>query len=563
MRCADFGPTPGQAAELVDERLDRRFVRAAHASAEQPSRESPRLPRSRPPVTPPRLSLCSSCARRRPSPTAASTRSSSISTSSGSTTSGAMLHRLHLAGAGDDDLHHAAARRALDRRLGQRVLRRGHVGLHLLHLLHHLVQSDHRCRAGIGGRPLDPSASALRRRQSRGTSSTTVAPRLWVMRLTESTAGTVGAIVDQLGEVEHRRRRDGSVVGGARGDGRDAGRRRSRRARTGLNIMRAAELLRRARRGSLSASFWNRGIAARSCAFGTPNMMTPSSTASGCASCTAARGRRRELREDRGPRHDHVVEVDVAVPASTRRVGAGSARVRLGAAPARASAATGGRAGRPRSPARSSGERPAGASRPRAHPSPAASAPRRGRRRVAGRAARRVRAGRPARPAPGAACPPRAGPGAPARSRARGAGRRRRCRACRRPPARASRACARASARPAARPARRARSWSSSGTSTRTRPRADVSRNASRTVASRSSATRRGSCPASSSSPSATSAPATSSSATARSIAQRDRRTRCRRTARSTCSTSIAAVRDRLVEQRQRVAHRAGAAHGR
>src|SRR3954452_22419853 len=55
----------------------------------QPSRP-PRDPRSRPPVTPPRLSCCISCDRRRPSVTAASTRSSSISTSSGSTTSGAI-----------------------------------------------------------------------------------------------------------------------------------------------------------------------------------------------------------------------------------------------------------------------------------------------------------------------------------------------------------------------------------------------------------------------------------------------------------------------------------------
>ena len=96
------------------------------------------------------------------------------------------------------------------------------------------------------------------------------------------------------------------------------------------------------------------------------------------------------------------------------------------------------------------------------------------------------------------------------------------------------------------------------GASTRTRPRADVSRNASRTVTSRSSVSRRGSCPASSSSPSATSAPATSSSATAPRIARR--RSNALPTEQGADLLEVdAPVGDGLVEQRQRVAHRPGA----
>ena len=87
---------------------------------------------------------------------------------------------------------------------------------------------------------------------------------------------------------------------------------------------------------------------------------------------------------------------------------------------------------------------------------------------------------------------------------------------------------------------------------------ADVSRNASRTVARRSSVSRRGSCPASSSSPSATSAPATSSSATARRIASRPSNA-LPAEQRADLLDVDRAVGDGLVEQRQRVAHRAGA----
>src|SRR4051794_5301743 len=89
MRCADFGPTPGRRPSSSM----RAWTGAAYGLlTRQPSRppRSPSAPRSRPPVTPPRRSCCISWERRRPSLTAASTRSSSISTSSGSTTSAAM-----------------------------------------------------------------------------------------------------------------------------------------------------------------------------------------------------------------------------------------------------------------------------------------------------------------------------------------------------------------------------------------------------------------------------------------------------------------------------------------
>jgi hypothetical protein len=66
---------------------------------------------------------------------------------------GCDVHRLHVTRAGDDDLDHAATGRALDGGLGERVLRRGHVGLHLLHLLHHLVE-------------LAPAATSPRHRRS-------------------------------------------------------------------------------------------------------------------------------------------------------------------------------------------------------------------------------------------------------------------------------------------------------------------------------------------------------------------------------------------------------------
>ena len=65
-------------------------------------------------------------------------------------------HRLHLARAGDDHLHHPPTRRPLDRGLRERFLRGGHVGLHLLDLLHHLVDS-----AGTASRPLAAGLATL------------------------------------------------------------------------------------------------------------------------------------------------------------------------------------------------------------------------------------------------------------------------------------------------------------------------------------------------------------------------------------------------------------------
>ena len=110
---------------------------------------------------------------------------------------------------------------------------------------------------------------------------------------------------------------------------------------------------------------------------------------------------------------------------------------------------------------------------------------------------------------------------------------------------------------PAPSPSAARRAMSSSGTSTRTFPFADVRRNASRDVASRSSVRRRGSCPWSSSSPRPTSAPATSSSITLWSSATRPVTAEPPIRQRHLLDVERA-VRDRLVEQRQRVAHRAG-----
>ena len=181
-------------------------------------------------------------------------------------------HRLQLARAGDDHLHHPATRRSLDRGLRERLLRRGHVGLHLLDLLHHLVDS-----AGAASRPLAaglatlslrhraPTLAARRLdrlqarsladhrklprscdalapllptrtdRQSRGRSSTTVASRRLAMTLTESTASPLlSASTSSVRSTTRRRRAAPRRVGLGARRRRTAGvRRRTPRGRSG------------------------------------------------------------------------------------------------------------------------------------------------------------------------------------------------------------------------------------------------------------------------------------------------------------------------------------------
>ena len=124
----------GQPAELVDELLDRDLVEGRHPRQAAEAAEVEPAGDARP-----CFSACSSCARRSASLTAATTRSSSISTSSGSTTSGEIVTACSSPAPVTVAFTMPPPAEPSTVALGERVLRRGHVGLHLLHLPHHLV----------------------------------------------------------------------------------------------------------------------------------------------------------------------------------------------------------------------------------------------------------------------------------------------------------------------------------------------------------------------------------------------------------------------------------------
>ena len=90
MRCADFGPMPGQPAELVDQVLDRPGVDSA--TVRSPPRRPPRPPGPPPSTSPsPASGLASDLERRRPADArraARRARGPRASTSSGSTAAG-------------------------------------------------------------------------------------------------------------------------------------------------------------------------------------------------------------------------------------------------------------------------------------------------------------------------------------------------------------------------------------------------------------------------------------------------------------------------------------------
>ena len=92
-----------------------------------------------PDVTEPMRFCSSSRAIRMASFVAARIMSCRISTSSGSTAEGSILHFLQGQVSADLDRDHPAARRCFHYLLGQVLLGLGHVGLHLLDLLHHLL----------------------------------------------------------------------------------------------------------------------------------------------------------------------------------------------------------------------------------------------------------------------------------------------------------------------------------------------------------------------------------------------------------------------------------------
>ena len=93
-----------------------------------------------PPLTGPIFSSVSSRTASVPLCSAASTRSSSVSTSSASTAFGSILIDVHLAGAGQRDGDQPAAGGAGHLGLGELGLRVGDLLLHLLRLLHELLQ---------------------------------------------------------------------------------------------------------------------------------------------------------------------------------------------------------------------------------------------------------------------------------------------------------------------------------------------------------------------------------------------------------------------------------------
>ena len=172
----------------------------------------------------------------------------------------------------------------------------------------------------LGHRALRRVWGTGRRAQSRGISSTTVAPRLWVMSVTESTAGALLSSSTSSVEIEHRRRRE-------------VPRRERwvRPCRVGVEAVvgdrlehhAAAELLRE--RGAdvvgLLPEARQRGLVVRlrhpegDDAVGDRERLR-----------LAHRGacRRRQLGEDLGPGHDHVVDVDLAD--GSRRLGLGLGR---------------------------------------------------------------------------------------------------------------------------------------------------------------------------------------------------------------------------------------------
>ena len=154
MRCADFGPTPGQPTELVDQRLHHAFV-GVHGLSDPPRPPSIE-PRSMPPVTAPSFSRLQLLRLARRLDDRRDDEIFERLDVVGIDDARIDLDRAQLAVAGDRRPHDPAADRRVDRRVRERLLRGLHVGLHLLHLLEHV----HRVR-GRHGRPPSSAPPAL------------------------------------------------------------------------------------------------------------------------------------------------------------------------------------------------------------------------------------------------------------------------------------------------------------------------------------------------------------------------------------------------------------------
>src|SRR5215216_2347999 len=123
-------------------------------------------------------------------------------------------HGLDVAGARHDSRHLAATCGSFDEFGGQLVLRRGHVGLHLLHLAHHLVEL-----LLVRHVRLTPAYNYPRRlrrqRHSWWRSSTTVAPNDSVSRFVGPADSTPGGVALSSGSMAMSSCSSGSVTGGA------------------------------------------------------------------------------------------------------------------------------------------------------------------------------------------------------------------------------------------------------------------------------------------------------------------------------------------------------------
>ena len=298
-----------------------------------------------------------------------------------------------------------------------------------------------------------------------------------------------------------------------------------------------------------SASRWNFGFTVSMWLRATPNTITLPSTRTGCASWIDARSERG--RASSTPAHATIASSRSNVDLDRRCVGGGRGARRSRRLAARAAAARRRRDRRPCAARRA----PAACRRPASRRAPAPVRPRLvgQRRRVLARRRDPVaadgdfgaepRGGRRASRAGGVrtggagTAPPsarrassrsrrsderldrrrstRAGRGARARSRARGADRRPRCRACRRPPDRASPSSARARRCRARRRPRAGRACTSSGSSTRDPAAAGDEQERVAQRGEEPSAIWRGSCAASSSAAVPVSTPATSDAAIA------------------------------------------------